>query len=170
MPSRIRIGWDSKSAKYDAGRPLYIDPLIYSTYLGGSGSDYGHGIAVDSAGNAYVTGYTDSTDFPTTPGAFQTTATAAARRRLRDQAQPHGIGFGLLHLSGRQQLRWRLGIAVDSTGNAYVTGRTLTQPTFPSRPAPSRRPCGGGESDAFVTKINPTGSALVYSTYLGGSS
>ena len=81
--------------------------LVYSTYLGGSGNDDGYGIAVDSAGNAYVTGATGSTDFPTTPGAFQTT-------------------------------------------------------------------CNGGnycaKYDAFVSKLNPTGSALVYSTYLGGNS
>ena len=59
-------------AKYDATKLLYIDPLIYSTYLGGSGGDGGSGIAVDSSGNAYITGTTSSTDFPITPGAFQT--------------------------------------------------------------------------------------------------
>ena len=66
-----RVGFEL--AKYDASRPLYIDPLIYSTYLGGSSDDRGNGIAVDSSGNAYVTGTTNSTDFPATPGAFQTT-------------------------------------------------------------------------------------------------
>jgi hypothetical protein len=70
ITDRNRIGFEL--AKYDARRPLYIDPLIYSTYLGGSETDQGYGIALDSAGNAYVTGHTISTDFPTTPGAFQT--------------------------------------------------------------------------------------------------
>jgi len=63
-----RVGFEL--AKYDASRPLYIDPLIYSTYLGGTGLDNANGIAVDSSGNAYVAGYTESTDFPVTPGAF----------------------------------------------------------------------------------------------------
>src|SRR5450755_2440785 len=66
-----RVGFEV--GKYDAHWPLCIDPLIYSTYLGGSGNDWGLGIAVDNLGNAYVTGSTASTDFPVTPGAFQTT-------------------------------------------------------------------------------------------------
>jgi len=66
----MRVGF--KVAEYDARRPLYIDPLIYSTFLGRSGDDIGHGIAVDGAGNTYITGETGSADFPTTSGAFQT--------------------------------------------------------------------------------------------------
>ena len=65
-----RVGFEV--AKYDVSRPLYIDPLVYSTYLGGSGDDFGYGIAVDSSGNAYVTGVTDSSRLSPTPGAFQT--------------------------------------------------------------------------------------------------
>ncbi len=62
------------SRRYDRRYPLVIDPgLLYSTYLGGGGGDLGHGIAVDGAGSAYLTGYTDSADFPTTAGAFDTT-------------------------------------------------------------------------------------------------
>jgi hypothetical protein len=98
ITDKNRVGFEV--AAYDAGRPLYIDPLVYSTHLGGSGGAGGYGIAVDSAGNAYVTGWT-ATDFPT---------------------------------------------------------MNPLQPTY-----------GGGAWDAFVTKINPTGSALIYSTYLGGS-
>jgi hypothetical protein len=71
ITDKNRVGFEL--AKYDISEPLYIDPLIYSTYLGGSGEDFSYGIAVDSAGNAYVTGWTNSTNFPTTPGAFQTT-------------------------------------------------------------------------------------------------
>ena len=103
-----------------------LDPtgaaLVYSTYLGGSGNDQGHGIAVDAAGNAYVTGVTESTNFPTTPGAFDTSFTAA-QRRLRHQARPDRRLPGLLDLPGRHGSDLGLGIAVDTAGNAYVTGR-----------------------------------------------
>ena len=101
ITDKNRVGFEL--AKYDASRPLYIDPLIYLTFLGGSGYDQGNGIAVDNSGNAYVTGQTSSADFPTTPGAFQ-------------------------------------------------------------------QSCGSGCVTAFVaSRSTPTGSALVYSTYLGGS-
>jgi hypothetical protein len=88
-------------ADYDLRRPLFIDPLVYSTYLGGSGDDYGWGIAVDSSGNAYVTGYTFSTKL-----SHDESLAASQRRRLRrlrGQDQRLRIGFGLLHLSWRQQ-------------------------------------------------------------------
>ena len=86
---------------YDHTQPLVIDPVLsYSTYLGGTGYDQGSGIAVDTAGNAYVTGYTDSTDFPTTAGAYQTTY-GGGRRCLRDEAEPDGHRPGLLHLPRR---------------------------------------------------------------------
>ena len=76
--------------------------LVYSTYLGGSGVDDGHGIAVDAVGNAYVTGTTTSPNFPTTAGAFQTAS--RGDRRLRDEAQPGRLGPRLLHLPRRQRL------------------------------------------------------------------
>src|ERR1017187_6929371 len=94
-------------SQYDARRPLYIDPLIYSTYLGGSGEDFGYGIAVDSVGNAYVTGQTFSTDFPVSSGAFQT-------------------------------------ICGGKTGTSCYN-----------------------KGEAFIAKLNPQGSGLVSSTYLG---
>jgi hypothetical protein len=157
-----RVGFEV--AKYDASRPLYIDPLIYSTYLGGSGRDVGHRIAVNSAGNAYVTGYTFSTDFPTTPGAFQTTCCGAFVAKLNSAGSAlvystYLGGSGYDGDSGN-------GIAADSAGNAYVNGYTSST-DFPTVNA--LQPTYGGNGDAFVTKINPEGSALVYSTYLGGS-
>ena len=76
--------------------------LVYSTYLGGTGNDDGNGIAVDTAGNAYVTGYTGSTNFPTTANPFQTTI-RRRQRCLRDEAEPDGLGPGLLHLPRRQR-------------------------------------------------------------------
>jgi len=149
-------------AKYDAGRPLYIDPLIYSTYLGGTGGDFGYGIAVDSAGNAYVTGSTGSTDFPVTPGAFQTTGVGVFVTKFNP------TGGALVYSTYLGEGGWGYGIAVDSAGNAYVTGGAVAD--FPITPGAFQPTYAGGGSDAFVTKLNPTGSALVYSTYLGGSS
>ncbi len=156
-------------AGYDGSRPLYIDPvvdrLIYSTYLGGSGGDYGYGIAVDSGGNAYVTGLTGSSDFPT-----------------MDPLQPayHGgdeIFVTKINLAGSALVystylggtgdEYGVGIAVDGAGNAYVTGSTNST-DFPTK-KPLQAANSGGAHDAFVVKINPAGSALVYSTYLGGS-
>jgi Beta-propeller repeat len=156
-------------AKYDVAKPLVIDPvLVYSTYLGGSGSDEGKGIAVDASGNAYVTGSTQSTDFPTTSplqagkggvprfitsNAFVTKINAAGSAKLYST-----------YLGGSRSDQGN-GIAVDGSGNAYVTGSSLGN--FPTT-SPLQASFGGGY-DAFVTKINAAGSALVYSTYLGGS-
>jgi hypothetical protein len=163
--------------KYDAGRPLYIDPLIYSTYLGGSGSDQdrsdedaGYGIAADSAGNAYISGFTNSIDFPTTPGAFQTFCNDGSGCINHPDAfvakiNPTGSALVYSTYLGGSDADYGYGIAVDSSGNAYVTGGTLST-DFPTK-NPLQPTCG--YEDAFVAKINPTGSALVYSTCLGGS-
>src|SRR5208283_3650339 len=159
-----RVGFEL--AKYDASKPLYIDPLIYSTYLGGSGWDYGQGIAVDSSGNAYVIGRTYSTDFPTTPGAFQTKLGGIYDVLL---AKINAAGSALVYSSylGGSSDDEGTGIVVDSAGNAYITGGTYST-DFPTTPGAFQTTLGGTE-DAFVTKINSTGSALVYSTFLGGS-
>jgi hypothetical protein len=143
--------------------------LVYSTYLGGIGFDQGLGIAVDAASNAYVTGETSATNFPTTPGAFDTsfnggsdvfvTKLNAAGSDLVYSTYLGGSGpFGD---EGR-------GIAVDVAGNAYVTGFT-TSTDFPTTTGAFDMTFNGN-ADAFVTKVNSTGSALVYSTYLGGTS
>jgi hypothetical protein len=161
-----RVGFEI--AKYDSRRPLYVDPLIYSTYLGGSSHDDAYSIAVDSAGNAYVTGITDSTNFPTTGGAFQ----KICRFGCGFVSKINALGSALVYstyLAGSNQ-DTGLGIAVDSSGNAFVTGVTCST-DFPTMNPLQPNYGGGGVycGDAFVTKLNPTGSALVYSTYLGGS-
>jgi Beta-propeller repeat len=151
-------------ADYDSRKPLFIDPLIYSTYLGGSGEDLGVGIAVDSSGNAYVTGETNSTDFPMM-NALQP-ANGGGFDAFVAKLNPSGSGLVYSTYIGGSGFDIGSGIAVDSAGNAYVIGQT-TSTNFPT--VNSLQPANGGGSDAFVAKLNASGSALVYSTYLGGS-
>jgi Beta-propeller repeat len=143
--------------------------LAYSTYLGGSAGAGGFALAVDDRGNAYVAGSTASSDFPTTPGAFQTTAAGDVDVFVAKLNPP---GSGLVYstyLGGSgQDNDLGGGIAVDAGGNAYVAGHTKST-DFPTTPGAFQPVYGGGLWDAFVTKLNATGSALVYSTYLGGN-
>ena len=149
--------------KYDVGRPLYIDPLIYSTYLGGSGDDEGYSIAVDGAGNAYVTGRTASTNFPTT-NPLQA-ANAGGYDVLVAKINASGSTLVYSTYLGGSGNEWGSGIAVDSLGDAYVTGYT-TSTNFPTTPGAFQTACGNPSNcnqfgDVFVTEFNPTGSALV---------
>jgi hypothetical protein len=139
--------------------------LVYSTYLGGSGTDWGLGIAVDSSGNAYVTGFTQSPDFPITPGAVQTHGGGNSDAFVT-KFNPSGSALVYSSYLGGSGSDYGQGIAVDSAGNAYVTG--YTQSTNFPQVNPLQKHYGGGNCDAFVTKFNPSGSALFYSTYLGG--
>ena len=140
--------------------------LVYSTYLGGSDLDQGNGIALDPQGNAYVTGITYSTDFPTM-NPLQPGHGGDVQDVFVANLNPAGSALVYsTYLGGGDNDRGD-GIAVDSEGNAYVVGTTSSTdfPTVnPLQPGP------GGLSDAFVAQLNPTGSALVYSTYLAGSS
>jgi len=155
-------------AAYDPSRPLIIDPvLFYSTYVGGGGHDQGSGIAVDMAGNAYVTGVTFSTNFPITAGAFQTTSGGGAFDAFVTKLNPTGSGLVYSTYLGGNSDEGGLGIAIDAAGNAYMTGVTRST-DFPTTPG-AFQPAFAGQVDAFVTKLNPAGSGLVYSTYLGGS-
>jgi hypothetical protein len=159
-------------AKYDASRPLYIDPLIYSTYLGGSGGfgDSGRAIAVDSFGDAYVTGFTGSTNFPTTPGALQTNCNTSEYCENTFVAKFNAAGSALVYstyLSPGNNQGGAAGIAVDSAGDAYIVGSSSAD--FPITPGAFQKTCvSSGGGCVFVTEINPSGSALIYSTYLGG--
>ena len=139
--------------------------LVYSTYLGGSSSDAGRGIAVDAAGAAYITGGTDSTDFPTQQ-AFQG-AKAANSDAFVTKLSPTGTTLAYSTYLGGSSFDEGWGIAVDAAGAAYITGYTFST-DFPTRQAFQGALAGGW--DAFVTKLSPAGNTLAYSTYLGGSS
>ncbi|MGO9274542.1 MAG: SBBP repeat-containing protein [Terriglobia bacterium] len=151
-------------AGYDPKRVLVIDPVLsYSTYLGGSNYDSGFSVAVDVAGNAYVTGITDSTDFPT---ANPLQSNNGGPDAFVAKLNPAGSVLAYSTYVGGSGLNVGAAIAVDSAGNAYVTGWTDST-DFPT--ANPFQPHLGGSDDGFVTKLNSAGSALVYSTYLGGS-
>jgi hypothetical protein len=149
--------------------------LIYSTCLavGGATVDNAKAVAVDSSGNAYVTGAASGTTFITTLGAFQTTCGTAPNCNggLSDAfvtvIKPDGSGYIYSTFLGGSGSDAGSSIAIDSSGSAYVTGSTAS-PDFPLKSS-FQTTFGGGNTDAFVTKLNPAGTALVYSTYLGGN-
>jgi len=137
--------------------------LIFSTYLGGNEGDLAAGIGLDSTGNVYLTGITDSTDFPTTPGAYQTTpsSTPGAGNSFVSEFSPTGSIVYSTYLPGGQTAA----IAVNASGNAFVTG--AASKALPITPGAFQTSELG--ADAFVTEFNSAGSALVYSTFLGGN-
>ena len=157
-------------ATYGGGRDAFVSKLnaagsalLYSTYLGGRGLDEGDELAIDGSGNAYVTGYTESSDFPTTPGAFQATYGGGGDAYV---SKLNAAGSALLYSTYLRGSGFDhgVGIAIDASGNAYVTGATFSS-NFPTTPGALQTTYGSG----FVSKLNATGSALLYSTYLGGS-
>ncbi len=155
--------------------------LLCATYFGGIGYDEGHAIALDSSGNAYVTGRTESADFPVTTGAFDTTFTGDPEghvSKFNSSCVPVYITY-LGWIYG-----WGHGIAVDNSGNAYVTGRTNSS-GFPTTSG-AYNTSSSGSGDAYVAKLKPDNlntntpciisgvtyndcADLLYSTYLGGS-
>jgi len=141
--------------------------LVYSTYLGGGSDEIGAGIAVDASGSAYVTGRTNSFDFPTTPGAIPSVDTSGAYDAFVTKVNPAGAALVYSTRLGGSTNDVGYGIAVDADGNAYATGATFSD-DFPTTPG-AFQPIHAGGWDAFVAKLNPAGSLLLYSTYLGGS-
>ena len=141
--------------------------LLYSTYLGGTSADWANAIALDAAGNAYVTGQTFSSAFPTTALPFDGTHNGATDVFVT-KVNPDGSGLLYSTYLGGGSIESGNGIAVDASGHAYVTGDTESV-DFPTALAFDNSR-GAGGSDAFVTKLNVAGSALDYSTYLGGFS
>ena len=159
-------------ANYDRSKPLVIDPtLAFSTYLGGSDQDGGNGIAVDAAGNAYITGFTLSTNFPVTPGAFKTVKAGIAETDAY-VTKMNATGTALIYSTyfGGGVRDSGNDIEVDAAGNAYVTGLSDSS-DLPTTPGAFRTtPAGGDEFNSFAMKLNTTGTALVYSTFLGPGS
>lgn len=147
--------------------------LVYCTYLSGSGFDEGTGIAVDSAGNTYVGGWTNSTNFPITSGAFQTTIVGGTSGYGGFVTKINSSGTALIYstyLGGTANSTLK-GIAVDPSGNAYVTGYTsaLDFPTTQGAFQTVNKSIGVNIDTCFISKLNPSGTGLVYSTYIGGS-
>jgi hypothetical protein len=138
--------------------------LLYSTYLGGTGTDQPSGIAVDGNGNAYLTGYTRSIDFPTV-NAYQ-----SSRHSDYDVfvSKLNNSGNTLLYSTylGGSNEDIGYGITIDGSGNAYITGNTFSADFPMSNPYQSSN---AGNGDAFITKLNSNGNSLLYSTYLGGT-
>jgi uncharacterized repeat protein (TIGR01451 family) len=144
--------------------------LLFATYLGGSGIEQGHGLAVDKDGNAYVGGTTASANFPTTGGAFDSTLGGDWDAFVVKLSATGTLVYSTyLGGSGDENNVFALGgVTVNAAGNAFVAGIT-TSTDFPTTSG-AHKQLLSGPSDAFVVKLNPAGTGLVYGTYLGGSS
>ncbi|MEQ1765107.1 MAG: carboxypeptidase regulatory-like domain-containing protein [Pyrinomonadaceae bacterium] len=139
----------------------------FSTYLGGISDDWIHDIALDPSGNIYLGGETSSPDFPLI-SPFRSVF-SFQKEAFVTKLAPNGTGYVFSTFFGGSQNEGINGIVADAVGNAYVAGWT-TSPNLPQGSSPGVQPAQDGVSiDAFAAKLNPTGSALLYSTYLGGS-
>ena len=146
--------------------------LVYSTYLGGNGgidSNHVNAIAVDASGSAYVAGVTNSSTFPTTPGAFQTSNNTPTHTAFVAKLHPDGSSLDYATYLGGSGQDEAKGIALGAHGNAYVAGFTSSKDFPVTSGAFQNKQNSATDSNGFVTKLNAAGTALVYSTYLGGS-
>ncbi len=170
-----------KAASYDAKKELIIDPLVYSTFIGGDASvgtySRGNSIAIDNAGNAYIKGSAGDVHYPTTTGSYLTQLGSCGfitKLNVNGSGLVYSTFIGTylyypLRVYGKDN-----SLAIDKNGNVYVTGNTLQD--FPTTQGAFQTTYGGGSGgkdiefgDAYVTKLNSTGSELIYSTYIGGS-
>lgn len=156
-------GWDAFLVKLNATGT----GLVYSTFLGGSSADYGYAVAVDGTSNVYVTGYTKSLSFPTTPGAFDTSHNGGFNDVFVARVKADGTDLDYSTFLGGDSDDYGYAIAVDGAGGAYVTGSTWSS-NFPTTPEAFDTNHNGGHSDVFLVKLNVYGTGLVYGTFLGG--
>jgi len=140
--------------------------LVYSTYIGGSNRDAAMGVAVDAAGDAYVTGFTYSGNFPITSGALDTSFVGESKAFVL-KLNPAGNALIYATFLGGSGNDYGAGIAVDAAGEAHVAGYTASI-NFPVTKGAFQPSYGGGFYDGFLAKLNAAGSALIYATYLGG--
>jgi len=153
---------------YDHSKPLVIDPVLsYATYLGGSGEDFAYAIAVDSQGDAYITGGTDSSDFPVV-GTSLSSAPNGTFTAFVTKLNANGTDLVYATYLGGTGGDFGLGIAVDGTGAAYVSGETSSTDFPVTTSAYQPALASGAVSNAFVSKLSADGQSLLYSTYLGG--
>ena len=171
VPAEFKLNGHQLSfnlGEYDRSRELVIDPLVlnYASYLGGAKDDFLTGIATDGSGSAYVVGYSTSVNLPATGGAFRTTSGGSNDVYV---AKFNSAGTALIYCTyiGGSGNDYSGGIAVDSSGNAYIVGQT-DSPNFPTRNAAFSG--NSGFYEAFIAKIGPAGTNLLYGSYLGGGS
>jgi len=152
---------------YDRAETLVIDPLVYSTYIGGNEYEYSEDLFVDSSGCVYVAGLTYSDDFPTSVGAYDTTF--ITEEGVLFKLDSTGTSLLFSTFIGGSDGDVARGIASDSSGNLYLTGSTASS-DFPTTSGAYDRTLNTAtdKQDAFILKMNPAGSTLMYSTYLGG--
>lgn len=172
------IDFPTTAGAYDTSRDGFYDAFVtkldaaganlaYSTYVGGNNSDYSQDIAVDTSGSAYVTGYTESTNFPTTSGAYDSSWNGGGLDVFVTKLNVAGSNLAYSTYLGGNDGDLAQGIAVDVTGSAYVAGHTFSS-DFPTT-AGAYDTSWNNSGDAFVTKFSPTGSFLAQSTFLGGT-
>jgi len=152
---------------YDPAHPLVIDPLLASTFLGGSGNDTGHSIAVDSEGNVYVAGETESSDFPAA-GGYDASHNGGSQDVFVSKLSADMTSLLASTFIGGDEKDIAYSIAIDASDNIYIAGTTASS-GYPANAYDSTFNASGGLTDAFVTRLSSDLSTLVASTFIGGS-
>ncbi|MCG3165775.1 MAG: hypothetical protein POELPBGB_01550 [Bacteroidia bacterium] len=157
-----------ESADYNKTLPLIIDPLVYSTYIGGTGEEsLLYSLDVDGAGNVYVTGRTSSADYPTTTGAYDEINNGGPHDVYITKLNAAGSALVYSTFVGGSGMDWGYSLKTDGNGNVYVTGDTYSS-DFPTTSGVISETLNG-LGDAYVLKLNAAGNALDFSTFIGGS-